>query len=78
MEHSLRIRNIGSVVAIIALVVLLTTCGGGGKPTPPEGSSPGITIDPTGGLLTSECNSRLLPLFSLLIPTRLILYCTFK
>jgi len=49
MEHSFRIMKIGSVVAVITLAVLLTMCGGGGKQT-----SPGITIDPTNGLLTSE------------------------
>jgi len=54
MKHRVKSMKIGSVVTAIALAMLLTTCGGTGGPTPPEGASPGITIDPTDGLLTSE------------------------
>jgi hypothetical protein len=54
MKHHVKEMKIGSVVTAIALAMLITMCGGTGGPTPPDGTSPGITIDPTDGLLTSE------------------------
>ena len=38
---------------MIFLAVLLTSCGGGGV-SPPGINLPGITVNPTSGLLTTE------------------------
>ncbi|HDY90371.1 MAG TPA: hypothetical protein ENH82_19910, partial [bacterium] len=53
MKNELKIVKIVSGLATLLLSMLLTMCGGG-EPTPPGISLPGIKINPTDGLLTTE------------------------